>query len=70
VAFDLDAPHHEVLDDKYVYYMIMTSVYRVLKDGSALPQLVTANTSMDWLSFVDDKYIWGVRGATLYRTPK
>jgi hypothetical protein len=70
VAFDLDAPHHEVIDEKYVYYLVKTSVYRVRKDGSALPELVTANTNMEWLTFVDDKYIWGVSGAILYRTPK
>ncbi len=76
VAFDLSYPLYAVVDDTYAYYLAdaaytpEANLYRARKDGSAIPEKITDRTGMTWLTQVDDKYVWGVEGANLYRTPK
>jgi hypothetical protein len=76
VAFDLSYPLYAVVDDTYVYYLADAAftpdanLYRARKNGSAIPERIALRTGMTWLTQVDDKYVWGVEGANLYRTPK
>ncbi len=75
LAFDLTAPTGMAVDEKYVYFLAKGStLYRLLKTGGALPEVVTSNTSyMAYIDLVDDKYVWGHNNNSLgqiVRTPK
>ncbi len=75
LAFDLPAPTSMLVDAKYVYYLGSgNSLYRLLKVGGALPEIVSNNTGyLAYLDLVDDLYVWGHDNnslAQIRRTPK
>ena len=75
LAFDLPAPTGMLVDAKYVYYLGNgNSLYRLLKTGGALPEIVNNNTGyLSYLDLVDDQYVWGHDNnslAQIRRTPK
>ncbi len=61
LALDLSAPTSMLVDANYVYFLGGgTSLYRLLKVGGALPELVSNNIgSLAYLDLVDDVYVWG-----------
>lgn len=75
LAFDLTAPTGMAVDGKYVYFLAKGStLFRLLKTGGALPEVVTSNTaSMAYIDLVDDEYVWRHNDnsfAQIVRTPK
>jgi len=75
LAFDLSAPTGMAVDDTYVYFLAKgTTLFRLLKTGGVLPEIVTSNTgNMAYIDLVDDKYVWGHNNNSLgqiLRTPK
>jgi len=70
IATNLNLPTFCEIDAEYAYYLIYTKLYRVKKDGTQLPELVSDVPGASKVIHVDDDYVWLTASQNIVRVAK